>query len=313
MTKFLKDPLGNVTKMISNAVSGMFDSLGSFGELAHGMIDKMLQPVADWFKSHLAPLKKKHDDEEKEKASTNAPTAGIAMGAEYWRPFVLQALQMNGLSESLAGVVLSQISTESGGNPHAINLWDSNALAGHPSKGLMQTIDSTFNAYAFPGHHDIWNGFDNILAALNYAKQRYGSNLAFLGHGHGYANGGIASTPSIFGEAGPEMAIPLDSLKSSRGYELLGRTMSIFASRDGLNKSASTDDSSLGDKLDTVITLLKQILLNDPAQTIDALAGKIDITTQVNLDGNKLARGISQPMQKILAKTMGQQKRGLNV
>ena len=37
------------------------------------------------------------------------------------------------------------IQHESGGNPNAINNWDSNAAAGMPSKGLMQTIDPTFN------------------------------------------------------------------------------------------------------------------------------------------------------------------------
>ena len=55
------------------------------------------------------------------------------------------------------------------------NNWDSNAAAGHPSKGLMQTIDSTFNSYALPGHKDIWNPVDNIVAGVRYALSRYGS------------------------------------------------------------------------------------------------------------------------------------------
>jgi hypothetical protein len=67
------------------------------------------------------------------------------------------------------------IEHESGGNPNAINNWDSNAAAGHPSKGLMQTIDSTFNAYAAPGHTDIWNPVDNIVAATRYSIANYGS------------------------------------------------------------------------------------------------------------------------------------------
>jgi hypothetical protein len=67
------------------------------------------------------------------------------------------------------------IDHESGGDPHAINLWDSNAAAGHPSKGLMQCIDSTFNAYKAPGHGDIWNPVDNIVAGVRYAMARYGS------------------------------------------------------------------------------------------------------------------------------------------
>ncbi|MFF3569700.1 lytic transglycosylase domain-containing protein [Nocardia jiangxiensis] len=67
------------------------------------------------------------------------------------------------------------IEHESGGNPSIVNDWDSNAAAGHPSKGLMQTIDSTFNSYAVPGHTDILNPVDNIVAASRYAINRYGS------------------------------------------------------------------------------------------------------------------------------------------
>ncbi|NUP67015.1 MAG: transglycosylase SLT domain-containing protein [Nonomuraea sp.] len=73
------------------------------------------------------------------------------------------------------------IQHESGGNPHAINLWDSNAAAGHPSKGLMQTIDPTFNAYALDGHRDIYNPVDNIIAGVRYSIERYGGVSAVPG------------------------------------------------------------------------------------------------------------------------------------
>lgn len=73
------------------------------------------------------------------------------------------------------------IQHESGGNPHAINNWDSNAAAGTPSKGLMQTIDPTFNRWALPGHKDIWNPVDNIIAGVRYAIERYGSVSAVPG------------------------------------------------------------------------------------------------------------------------------------
>jgi hypothetical protein len=77
--------------------------------------------------------------------------------------------------------VLTMIHHESSGNPNATNLWDSNARAGHPSKGLMQTIDSTFNAYKLPGHDDIYNPVDNIIAGVRYAISRYGSISAVPG------------------------------------------------------------------------------------------------------------------------------------
>ncbi|MEV0380484.1 transglycosylase SLT domain-containing protein [Nonomuraea sp. NPDC050643] len=67
------------------------------------------------------------------------------------------------------------IKHESGGNPSAINNWDSNAAKGTPSKGLMQTIDPTFSSYKLPGHGDIYNPVDNIIAGVRYAISRYGS------------------------------------------------------------------------------------------------------------------------------------------
>ncbi|RDI51704.1 transglycosylase SLT domain-containing protein [Nocardia mexicana] len=68
------------------------------------------------------------------------------------------------------------IMRESGGNPAAINLYDSNAAAGIPSKGLMQVIDPTFAAFHVEGTSwDIFDPVANIAAACNYAANRYGS------------------------------------------------------------------------------------------------------------------------------------------
>jgi SLT domain-containing protein len=67
------------------------------------------------------------------------------------------------------------IGRESGGNPNAINNWDSNAAAGHPSQGLMQTIPSTFMAYHQPGtSFNILDPIANIAAGINYIRAVYG-------------------------------------------------------------------------------------------------------------------------------------------
>ncbi|MGW1882079.1 transglycosylase SLT domain-containing protein [Streptomyces sp. NPDC001970] len=65
---------------------------------------------------------------------------------------------------------------ESSGNPRAINNWDINAINGVPSKGLLQVIKPTFDAYHIPG--TAWDQYDpvaNIVAACNYAADRYGT------------------------------------------------------------------------------------------------------------------------------------------
>ncbi|MFK0182295.1 hypothetical protein ACIQVR_40795 [Streptomyces xanthochromogenes] len=123
--------------------------------------------------------------------SAGAPSGS---GVTRWTPQVIQALAANGLSTSsdMVARVLRQIATESGGNEKAVqgDIGDINNRTGDLAKGLMQTISATFNAYKFPGHGDIFNGYDNLLAALNYAKHRYGPSLSFLGQGHGYDSGG---------------------------------------------------------------------------------------------------------------------------
>lgn len=146
-------------------------------------------------------------------------------GVEQWRTTVIRALKMEG-QYSAANVqrTLYQMQTESGGNPYAINLWDSNAKKGTPSKGLMQVIDPTFNAYARAGFNkNIYDPLSNILASVRYAIARYGT-LAKAYRGVGYANGGIATKPSVFGEDGAEMAIPLSKDKRNRGRSLWAQT-----------------------------------------------------------------------------------------
>jgi TP901 family phage tail tape measure protein len=104
------------------------------------------------------------------------------------RRWLTEALKLTGhFSQSNLSGLYRQMMSESGGNPHAINLTDSNAAAGHPSKGLLQTIDSTFNAYKMKGHGNIWNPVDNAIAAIRYMFARYGH---IVSTGEGYAEGG---------------------------------------------------------------------------------------------------------------------------
>ncbi|MEW1996895.1 transglycosylase SLT domain-containing protein [Streptomyces coelicoflavus] len=68
------------------------------------------------------------------------------------------------------------IMRESSGNPKAQNNWDVNAQNGIPSKGLLQTIQPTFEAYHVKGTKDsITDPVANIVAACNYAADKYGS------------------------------------------------------------------------------------------------------------------------------------------
>ena len=67
------------------------------------------------------------------------------------------------------------VAHESAGDPRAVNDWDTNAARGTPSMGLMQTIPPTFERYHLPGHNEILDPVDNIIAGVRYAVDRYGS------------------------------------------------------------------------------------------------------------------------------------------
>lgn len=133
----------------------------------------------------------------KEEGGKSLASYVASKGVNQWRSTVARALKMEG-QYSAANVkrTLFQMQTESGGNPRALNLWDSNAKKGIPSKGLMQVIDPTFRAYARKGFDkNIYDPLSNILASVRYATSRYGS-LSKAYRGVGYADGvGTITTP----------------------------------------------------------------------------------------------------------------------
>lgn len=115
------------------------------------------------------------------------PGAGVAR----WSSLVSQILAMLSQPASLLPNVLRRMNQESGGNPNAINLWDSNAKRGTPSIGLMQVIQPTFNRWRNPAFSgNIYDPAANIYAGLNYAIHRYPSLKYAMDKPGGYENGG---------------------------------------------------------------------------------------------------------------------------
>ncbi|MFH8802541.1 transglycosylase SLT domain-containing protein [Streptomyces sp. NPDC017936] len=101
--------------------------------------------------------------------------AGYPDNLDGWIRESLAIMAERGIPGTYNGIHRN-IMRESSGNPKAINLWDSNAVKGTPSKGLLQVIDPTFTAYHVPGtSYDPYDPVANITAACNYAAARYGS------------------------------------------------------------------------------------------------------------------------------------------
>lgn len=104
------------------------------------------------------------------------PRAAAEGTVDSWIASALGLLYANGFPRGLDDTAALKliIDHESSGNPAAVNKTDSNAQAGHPSFGLMQTIPSTFDAHALPGHTDKNDPVAQIMAGARYAQSRYG-------------------------------------------------------------------------------------------------------------------------------------------
>lgn len=187
-----------------------------------------------------------------------APKAGIK-----WAPQIKQALAMNGLPTTPAYVNAwaRQIDSESGGNPRAVQggYVDANT-GGNEAKGLVQVAGTTFQSMHFPGHGNVFNPLDNLLAGIHWAKTAYGSRmLGVIGHGHGYENGGMVSqhqVAEIAEQNRPEMIVPLT--KRNRAVQLIEQAMRYVGMDTGSTDVTVNNDNSTIEKL-----LQKMVMLSD--------------------------------------------------
>lgn len=255
------------------------------------LIKRQVGGMFDWIKKTLGPLLSPAGGGE-----DNPQGTGVAR----WRDSVEKALKANGLptTQEYVGAWLRQIQSESGGNPNAVQggYVDINTLTGDLAKGLVQTTSSTFNSFKHKGHGNIFNGYDNLLAGIAYAKSRYGGNmLAVIGHGHGYANGGLVHKNGVYELAEgdmPEYVIPTDIAKRGRAWQLLTEAVARFAGDAPQGNHDSTSDrervSVLESKLDVMIGLLSQLVTN----------GSNPIEIRNVIDGRSVSNGLAPFMTK---------------
>ncbi|MCT3436762.1 phage tail protein [Limosilactobacillus fermentum] len=268
-----KDILSDVDKILAHPIQFVEDVFKKFVNVKSSA--KFAQDLIEHVPSYVA---KQMGNWIKKQFEELADPGGS--GVERWRPYVVKALATLHLSSSLVGKVLRQIQTESGGNPKAMGGTD--GLADGHAEGLMQVKPGTFAANKLPGHGNIWNGFDNLLAGLNYARKRYGDSLSFLGQGHGYANGGLISNHGVYEIAEkdmPEYVIPTDISKRSRAYQLLGEVITQFSSESKAMGNSLTGSSlvsseseikTLNSKFDRLLSLVTELIgvNNDQVQAI---------------------------------------------
>lgn len=271
-------------------VPGLSDSTSSDkSSKSSGLLGTIKKQVGSGFWKFISKLA----DEFGDGGSSNPGGSGV----QRWKPDVIKALKKNGFEASASQVSawMKVIARESNGDPSVVNNWDANARMGIPSKGLVQTIQPTFDAYKFPGHNNPLNGYDDLLAGIHYMKAKYGSGpsaFARVSGPEGYENGGIINTNQLIEVAEhnkPEMVLPLTN--KSRANQLIAQASQVVNGNNG-SQAASTNSES-NEKLDKVIALLAALVSGQGS--VQAVIAKSDVVNAVKSD-NKTASQYSQMM-----------------
>ncbi|SYW19476.1 tape measure protein [Oenococcus oeni] len=276
-----------MTKAVSSAVGGASDIVD---DLSSSLGEGLAQGLSDPLTKLLKSLKSSHDS-----AESNPSGSGVTR----WEPIIKEAAKKMDVNLTAAGMtaVLKRINQESGGSATVVNDWDSNAAKGTPSKGLLQYIQSTLDYWEPKGvTPNLLNGYDQLLALFN--DSNWLADISVSG-GWGptgmkkFAYGGLSNVPAIFGDDGPEMAIPLGIDKHSRAVELLDKTNRIV-NNDSVNSTsaASTTDTS---NLEILMTKLVQVSTNQLTET------QKSNQTVDNITANKFSRAIVSRAVKGLA------------
>ena len=192
------------------------------------------------------------------------------------------------------------VSAESGWNPHIVN-----PSSGTYGLGQMQG----YNLHYYTKHGAKGNAIAQLMGIMDYIHDRYGTvaNAVRFRKAHNwYANGGIASSPSIFGEAGPEMAVPLIPSKSTRAWELIGKAVGILSANSNL--SANQQRISNKDEKDEHDLLQAMLLV---LQKMSAQSRDIHITLETP-EGRKLWELVEPFYKQDRRQDMIKERRGLS-
>lgn len=203
-----------------------------------------------------------------------------------WDGDVKKALSLAGLPTTAAYVNAwkRQIQTESSGNPRAEGPGSSE---GTP-KGLVQVKTPTFNAYKLPGHGNIWNGLDNLIAGMRYAKATYGKTglLNQIGHGLPYKTGGVITQNGLYNlaeDGHSEVVVPLDPARATDAMKLIAYAQSKV--NDKKNKRPNQIKSSTTNVSSNENAEILQML----AKQIEQQQEQINILTKIALSNQDIA------------------------
>ncbi|QMU09316.1 phage tail tape measure protein (plasmid) [Levilactobacillus suantsaii] len=239
-------------------------------------------------------------------------SGGASYGGASMIEKAAKAMHVN-LSSGELAIIKRVIMHESGGNAKVMQkVHDINSASGHPAKGLLQFVPSTFSSYAVKGHKNILSAYDQLLAMFNDSNWRSDVHAGGWGpSGHRrYANGGISRFEKLahISEGNKtESIVPWDITKRARAYQIMDTTMKEFAKTDKPQQSTtqsaqSTDLSELIKQGKEIIGLMAE-LISGQQNPVPAVVSANDIyngynrmDTKTKLSKN-LGRGYTNGIQ----------------
>lgn len=244
--------------------------------------------------------------------SYNPMTYGASAGnpsghsVNRWRPYVTRALKANGFDATASQVAawMTVIRRESNGDPSVINTWDPNARAGHPSKGLVQTIQPTFDAYKFRGHNNPLNGYDDLLAGIHYMKAKYGSGpsaFATVSGPMGYDSGGRVMKKQLawLAENNPEYVVNPERDSADSLIVEAARARATKAPNGLIAKAMRVIGAAKAGIQRTAPSFASRVVAQAEGQVAGNQAISGDLTITVPLDSGVLAQAV-YPKAKLM-------------
>ncbi|AYC70899.1 NlpC/P60 family protein [Lactiplantibacillus plantarum] len=201
---------------------------------------------------------------------------GSIEGGAITHSMINEALKMTKVPREywskMQSAIIKTADSETGNRNIAQTISDSNSAAGNPAGGPLQFTKTTFDAFAFPGHHNFRSSFDQVLAFLNNSDYLNATgNTSIWGHakydwlhsgpqGHKrFENGGIINTNQLIEVAEhnkPEMVLPLTN--KSRANQLIAQASQVVNGNNGSQVALTNSESN--EKLDKVIALLAALV-----------------------------------------------------
>lgn len=182
---------------------------------------------------------------------------------------------------------------ESNFDVNAVNNWDSNAMAGNPSRGMFQMIKTTFDAFKTKGHSNYKNPVDQAVAVLNYINKKYTPHYGFNGAfkrsaDRAYESGGFANFPQLawLAEGGFSESIishdPANKVKSKAIHDRTGELLNFNEEPELLRRLIALHEES-----NETTELIEQ-------HTREAASNGM----VVNMDGKRVSKQIAPHMRK---------------